>query len=227
MVLVARHPTAPVPLPPGPAWQIGNGTVAVSERPAPAAVVEVETGDGRVQQVSPATLPGVLRTALDAGLDIRRVQPVAAAGAAVPPAARAGAGPALARAGGGRRLLYGAAHRARLLAWSQLSGQSGHAHSAGWLTQVAALQLAAVVFGIGIGALLVPPLVQTTGWRVALGVALYLALVLIPASPMRPLLRVSAGSVSGGGAALAAAGLVAGVGAALIAVTAFLAARLP
>ncbi len=50
--------------------------------------------------------------------------------------------------------------------------------------------------------------------------------MLIPASPMRPLLRLSAGSASGAWEALAAAGLLAEVGAALIAATAVLAARL-
>jgi zinc/manganese transport system ATP-binding protein len=123
VVLVARHPTARVPLPPGPAWRIGDGTVEVADRPAaaPAAgVMEVETGDGQVRRVSEAELPGVLRTALDAGLAIRRVQPVQppgrpGSGAAPPRTGRAGPR----RSGGTLRLLNGAAHRARLLTLAQ------------------------------------------------------------------------------------------------------------
>ena len=68
---------------------------------------------------------------------------------------------------------------------------------------------------------------HTTGWRVCLGVAVYLALVLIPASPMKPLLPMSVGNGSGSGSVLLAAGLLAAVGAALAAVTAALADRLP
>jgi len=98
--------------------------------------MEVETGDGVVRLVDEAELPAVLRAALDAGQAIRRVQPApgaaaevagdegtrdegtrdgGAAGAAL--AAGADAGPR--RAGTLRRMLYGAAHRARLLASSQ------------------------------------------------------------------------------------------------------------
>jgi hypothetical protein len=121
---------------------------------------------------------------------------------------------------------FGIAATAAAMIWAALSGQPGDWASAGFLAEVAALQLAAVVFGIGVGTLLVPPLVQSTGWRVLLGVGLYLALVLVPASPLHPLLRLSVGNGAGVSLALAA-GPLAGIGVALIAVTAALAGRLP
>jgi len=86
--------------------------------------MEVETGDGTVRRVDEAGLPAVLQAALDAGLAIRRVQPVPGI---VPGAAAADSGagfpaaalPAPRRAGAVRRVLHGAAHRARLLTSSQ------------------------------------------------------------------------------------------------------------
>jgi hypothetical protein len=88
---------------------------------APPATLEVETGDGTVQRVDEAGLPAVLRAALDADQAIRRVEPVrdtrADLAAPGPDEADAGSGPR--RAGTVRRVLHGAAHRARLLASSQ------------------------------------------------------------------------------------------------------------
>jgi hypothetical protein len=82
--------------------------------------MEVETGDGVVRLVDEAELPAVLRAALEAGQAIRRVQPTRDAAshfADDDPAEVAGAAPR--RAGAVYRVLYGAAHRARLLASSQ------------------------------------------------------------------------------------------------------------
>jgi hypothetical protein len=82
--------------------------------------MEVETGDGVVRLVDVAELPAVLRAALEAGQAIRRVQPAGDAAfyvAGDDPAEVAG--PAPRRAGAVYRVLYGAAHRARLLASSQ------------------------------------------------------------------------------------------------------------
>jgi hypothetical protein len=82
--------------------------------------MEVETGDGTVRLVGEAELPAVLRAALDAGQAIRRVQPARDAAydvAGDDPAEVAAA--AQRRAGAAYRVLYGAAHRARLLASSQ------------------------------------------------------------------------------------------------------------
>jgi ABC-type Mn2+/Zn2+ transport system ATPase subunit len=77
VVLVARHPTAPLPLPAGPVWRVGDDVVRTGRRVAEAVpVVEVATGDGVARQVSEAELPGVLRAALDAGVAIRRVLPL-------------------------------------------------------------------------------------------------------------------------------------------------------
>jgi ABC-type lipoprotein export system ATPase subunit len=129
---VARHPTAPLPLPPGVTWRFRDGGVdampregevtgpaADGARPA-ADLIEVETGGGVIQRVDRAGLPAVLRTALDGGIEIRRVQPVRRPEMASRPGdGEAPARPGAQRAGLVHRLLYGAAHRARLLASSQ------------------------------------------------------------------------------------------------------------
>jgi ABC-type Mn2+/Zn2+ transport system ATPase subunit len=125
VVLVARHPTAPLPLPSGLTWRLRDGAVDTRPRDGdgstiPTGIMEVETGDGAVRLVGEADLPAVLRTALDAGQAIRRVQPTRGSATEVAGdggAARAAAAPP--RAGALRRVLYGAAHRARLLAASQ------------------------------------------------------------------------------------------------------------
>src|SRR5689334_3958290 len=125
VVLVARHPTAPLPLPSGVTWRLRDGAVDTRPRDGdgaavPAGTMEVETGDGAVRLVGEADLPAVLRTALDAGQAIRRVQPTRGAAAEVAgDGGAAGAAAAPRRAGALRRVLYGAAHRARLLASSQ------------------------------------------------------------------------------------------------------------
>ena len=130
VVLVARHPTAPLPLPTGVTWRLCDGAVDTRPRAGDGAAVfagtmEVETGDGAIQRVDEAGLPAVLRAALDAGQAIRRVQPTPGASAAVAAdrgasdGDAAGADGAPRRAGALGRVLYGAAHRARLLASSQ------------------------------------------------------------------------------------------------------------
>jgi len=149
VVLVARHPTAPLPLPSGVTWRLcegvvdtrprdGDGAPAASgsaagtllapegtARPRSPGTMEVETGDGAVRLVDEAELPAVLRAALDAGQAIRRVQPAPGAAAEVAgdegsgDGGAAGAAAAPRRAGALRRVLHGAAHRARLLASSQ------------------------------------------------------------------------------------------------------------
>jgi ABC-type Mn2+/Zn2+ transport system ATPase subunit len=353
VVLVARHPTAPLSLPAGPAWRIGDGAVRTEDRAGDAVpVLEVETGDGEVREVSEPELPAVLREALDAGLAIRRVQPVepasapghaapAASPAADPGAAlaadlgaglgadpRAGGTPTgadatpgaaphpVARASGPSRVFHGAVHRARLLAVSQwfaapallfLSvlgifyanpvgpllpaaafiaavlaaimiwvsvlahladgrlmarafaahvGGNGRAHLAaclatvpfavaataiavGWsalsqplprhhfpglLLDMITLDLAAAAFGVAVGALLVPPLVDRAGWRICLATGLLVALLLVPVSPMRPLLLLV---THPRGSVVAAAGLLAATAAAVIGLTTAAASRLP
>ena len=161
VVLVARHPTAPLPLPAGVTWRLRDGRVDATPRKTgaptvPEGTMEVETGDGVIRHVDEAGLPEVLRAALDAGLVIRRVQPlrprpavvvaqpdsaavvdtpapgsgsVTAPGSGSVTAPGSGSGSVTApgsgpgsrprRAGPVPRLLYGAAHRARLLAASQ------------------------------------------------------------------------------------------------------------
>ena len=333
VVLVARHPTAPLSLPAGPAWRVGQGAVHTGERaPEPVApgLLEVTTGDGVTRQVTESELPGVLRAALDAGLAIRGVRPVGPAGAnpAANPAANTAVNPApntpapeLAspaaprRLGAAGRVLGGAGHRARLLATSQwfvapallflillgivysspagpllpaaaltaivltplmawvaaaaqladgrLLGRAFAAHAGGpgpahlaaclatapfavaatvlavaapalsqpgrhsWglLADMAGLSLAAAVLGVGLGSLLVPPLVDRAGWRTCLGVLLFLAVLLIPASPMRPLLLMAAQVHTT--TVLVACAELAGTGVALIALTTWVAGRLP
>jgi hypothetical protein len=80
----------------------------------------VETCDGVIRRVSQTDLPTVLRAALDAGLPIRRVQPVPPGqpGPSRQPVRPAAARP-LGRAGSLSRVMHGAAHRARLLTRAQ------------------------------------------------------------------------------------------------------------
>lgn len=136
VVLVARHPAAPLPLPSGLTWRLHDGGVDTRPRDGDphrlaAGLMEVETGDGAVRRVDEAGLSAVLRAALDAGLAIRRVQPAldARPGDARPGDARRGTAfadpgvaaalPAPRRAGAVLRVLHGAVHRSRLLASSQ------------------------------------------------------------------------------------------------------------
>jgi len=132
VVLVARHPTAPLPLPAGLTWRLHEGVVDTRPREGDARLgegdarlgegtMEVETGDGTVQRVGEAELPAVLRAALDAGQAIRRVQPVpgASAGPSGDAPSPAAARPAPRRARAAGRVLHGAVHRARLLTSSQ------------------------------------------------------------------------------------------------------------
>jgi len=128
VVLVARHPTAPLPLPAGTTWRFQRGTVAAIPRgSASAAYVLVETGDGVVRHVPHAALPAILRSALDANIPIRRVQPAPAGPPPRPTVSLAAprqpeSAPAaipVRRAGMMSRVAAGAGHRARLLAVSQ------------------------------------------------------------------------------------------------------------
>jgi energy-coupling factor transporter ATP-binding protein EcfA2 len=126
VVLVARHPTAPLPLPAGTTWRFRDGTVQSLVRDGDLTragdlipgLLQVETGDGVVRRVTDTELPGVLRAALDAGVAIRRVQPTER-GVSRPEIA-VDASPAVARRSGTLpRIAHGAVHRARLLAVSQ------------------------------------------------------------------------------------------------------------
>jgi hypothetical protein len=81
--------------------------------------MEVETGDGAIKRVDEAGLPDVLRVALDAGIAVRRVQPVPDVAMSVDGETDAVAGEPPGRADAALRVLHGAVHRARLLASSQ------------------------------------------------------------------------------------------------------------
>jgi hypothetical protein len=73
---------------------------------------------------------------------------------------------------------------------------------------------------VAVETLLVPPLVERAGWRICLAAGL----LLVPVSPMHPLLLLA---THPGGSVGLAAGLLAVTGAALVGVAAFLASRLP
>ena len=89
VVLVARHPTAPLPLPSGVTWRLRDGAVDTRPRDgdgAPdrvrptAGTMEVETGDGAVRLVDeadcpPCCAPRWTRGRPSAGCSRRRVQP--------------------------------------------------------------------------------------------------------------------------------------------------------
>lgn len=126
---------------------------------------------------------------------------------------------------------------ATVVAWAWPAfGQPSSPHHPGLLAQVVtlhqfsmsgwviALHLAAALFGVGAGTLLVPPLIAGADWRICLGSVLFLAVLVVPASPMRPLLRLAANPATSSPAV--AAGLLAGTGVVLIALTTFLASRL-
>jgi ABC-type Mn2+/Zn2+ transport system ATPase subunit len=124
VVLVARHPTAPLPLPSGLTWRLHDGGVDTRPRDGDprrlaAGLMEVETGDGTVRRVDEAGLPTVLRAALDAGLAVRRVQPVPDVQPVTVPADPGAVVAAPRRASAVLRVLHGAVHRSRLLASSQ------------------------------------------------------------------------------------------------------------
>jgi hypothetical protein len=98
-------------------------------------------------------------------------------------------------------------------------------HPWGLLGDIFGLHLAAAVLGVGLGSLLVPPLIDRAGWRTCLGALLFLAVLLIPASPMRPLLLLT--THARGATVVAAEAWLAGTGAVLVAVTTLVAGRLP
>jgi ABC-type Mn2+/Zn2+ transport system ATPase subunit len=287
VVLVARHPTAPLPLPAGTTWRFTDGTITTLRREGIAAtqVMVLETGDGVIRRVPAAELPGVLRRALDAGLSIRRVEPVLA-DVSQPAMTFTADSPALHRTGAVTRVLYGAAHRARLLALSQWFAAPAllffavlgtiYASDAGpplqaaavtaialvavmmWLTvqahrvegrelarafavhvggrarahltadlclvpyaavltaiavlvpvltqpqseqhpralvlRMVALHLGAALFGIGLGSVLA--LIERVGYRLLVAVAVFLGLIVIPHTPLTPLLRLSSNAVT-------------------------------
>jgi len=119
---------------------------------------------------------------------------------------------------------FAVAATAAAVGWSALSQPQPRHHYPGLLLDMVTLHLAAAVFGVAIGTLLVPPLVDRAGWRISLAAGLLVALLLVPVSPLRPLLLLA---THPGGSVAAAAGLLAAAGAAFIGVTTFLASRLP
>ena len=274
-------------------WRLRDGAVDTVPRSesapaelAPAGTMVVETGDGVVRLVDEAGLPDVLRAALAAGLAIRRVQPTrsAAADTDLPVAATADADATPRRSGVALRVLYGAAHRARLLASSQWFlapgllflallavmyatdagpvlqaaavtvialvpvmawlgvlahrvdgrelgrafaahvGGRGRAHLATDLSllpfaavltaaaliwplvsqsehhpltldaDIVELHLAAALFGVGLGSLLA--LIERSGWRLLVAVAVFLGLFVARDTPLTPMLRLSSNATT-------------------------------
>jgi ABC-type Mn2+/Zn2+ transport system ATPase subunit len=284
VVLVARHSTAPLPLPAGQAWRLSRGTVSVSPRvaepgvPAPAADDAARDGDARDEAVPDGAarragrVARVLRGAAHRARVLVSSQWFAApvvvflavlaavyatdAGAPLTAAALTATvlaplltwicvlahradGPELSRAFtahiGGR----GRGHLAASLAvtpfavvmtvvacvWPLVT-QGAHPHPASVIAETALLHAGACVLGAGLGALVVPPLVDRAGWRVIGVLTVYFLLIVAHPTPLTPLLRVAANaSVSGGTLALAVAWPL-GLGAVCLAVATFLADRL-
>ena len=102
--------------------------------------------------------------------------------------------------------------------------QGGHPHPLALDLKIVGLHLAAATFGAGFGSLLA--LIERAGWRLLVAVAVFLGLFAIRETPLTPLLRLSTHPatvqtpVAGPAAWLYLPGL------ALVAVAAFLAARL-
>jgi len=86
------------------------------------------------------------------------------------------------------------------------------------------LHLAAAVFGAGIGSLLA--LIERAGWRLLAAVAVFLVLFVVRGTPLAPLLRLSTHPATPQTPAGGPAAWLRLSGLALMAVAAFLAARL-
>jgi hypothetical protein len=78
-----------------------------------------------------------------------------------------------------------------------------------------------------VGAALGVRLVDRAGWRICLGTGLFLALLLVPVSPMHPVLLLATHTADTGSSVAAAAALLAATGAALVGLTTVLTSRLP
>jgi hypothetical protein len=70
-----------------------------------------------------------------------------------------------------------------------LISQGEYAHPATLDLKIVVLQLAAAVFGAGIGSLLA--LIERPGWRLLVAVVVFLGLFVIRATPLTPALRLS------------------------------------
>ena len=105
-----------------------------------------------------------------------------------------------------------------------LVSQGGYPHAFGLGVKIVGLHLAAAMFGAGFGSLLA--LIERADWRLLVAVAVFLGLFVVRETPLTPLLRLSTHPatldtfVAGPGAWPCLPGL------ALVAVAAFLAARL-
>ena len=88
--------------------------------------------------------------------------------------------------------------------------QGEHPHPGPLVAQMAGVQLAAAVFGAGLGSLVA--LIERAGWRLLVTVLVFLGLVVIRHTPLTPLLRLSTnplhGSIAGPVAWLAVPGAV-------------------
>jgi ABC-type multidrug transport system ATPase subunit len=207
VVVVARHPSAPVALPAGSTWQLDQGRLTAvergAERRAAVAWVRIRTSDGLVREVPESGVADELRDAFDAGLEVLQVErtllsaDAADAGAvgtsltSAAPAARRVAGAV--RAGAAGKVWQGALHRARLLAVSQ------------WTTAPALLFLLvlAIVYATDAGA----PAAAAGLTATALAPVLTWVAVLAHGVDGRPVARAFAAHVGGVGRAHLAASL--------------------
>jgi len=207
VVVVARHPSAPVALPAGPTWRLDQGRLQAYERAAEdrATVtwVRLRTSDGLVREVPESQVADEVRDAFEAGLEIMQVELIPESAVA----AEAGGGGAsrrsaasadgmrvsTARSGSAGKVWQGALHRARLLSVSQ------------WTTAPALLFLVllAVVYATEAGA----PVTAAGLTAAALAPVLTWVAVLAHGVDGRPVARAFAAHVGGVGRAHLAASL--------------------
>jgi hypothetical protein len=74
---------------------------------------------------------------------------------------------------------FAVAATAVAVAWPAVSQPHPLHGSRALLVKIAVLHLAAALLGIGVGTLLVPPLVERAGWRICLAAGIFLVLILL------------------------------------------------
>jgi energy-coupling factor transporter ATP-binding protein EcfA2 len=174
VVPVARHPTAPLPLPPGVTWRLRDGRVdAMPRETGPALQAAAFTA---IALVPVMTWLAVLGHRVD-GRELGRAF-----------AAHAG-GRARAHLATDLGLVpFALALTAAALIWPLVT-QGSQPHPPSLDLKIIELHLAAALFGVGLGSALA--LVERAGWRLITAVALFLLLILIRPTPLTPLLRMS------------------------------------
>jgi hypothetical protein len=104
--------------------------------------------------------------------------------------------------------------------WPLVSQRHAAAHPPAVVLETALLLLSGGVLGVGVAAVLVPPLLVRAGWRVVVGTVVYALVLLVPVSPLRPMLELAVGQPAGGWRVAVACAVPLVVGTALCAVAA-------